>query len=447
MQAAFTITLPPKKRPTRYIVAWLGLYVCLSGSSLHAQQAMRPDTETEAKHRKNLQDYNPIEVLPRFGESHWCPWISNSPGTLFNNSDQHIIQSLVIYGNPQFQYSYVSGRDALGKRFSGEEFELRRFKLGFRIHFFQYFTSSISSDMREDSGSLDSDYNSFDYALYTSDIIFDAQDAFNWDSFEQFQFRLGYFRVPSNSSRAQSSNSMRAIERSSLANYSGPADSMGLLISSQRGAWSMDLGFFSSADISNAITSETSNQRGTFWLGHLGHHFGERKNFDSVRADLRILVNNDEAAGETFEQAWVASLSTTMRKEHWRLSADLIAGDNGTDTNPLREGGYWGVSILPSLWILEDRLEATFRYQFAQADSPQGFRISSHSIRRIANDVGAEILGGYGDQHHSAYVGLNYYICGDHTKAMVGVQWDDLKSGNVQVFEGLTTWVALRLYF
>lgn len=447
MQGRTTIKDSEKNKSCQHLIAWLVLCVSLCSSSLHAQQAMMPETETEAKHRKTLQDHTPIEVLPRFGESRWCPWISNSPGTLFNNSERRLIQSFVIYGNPQLQYSYVSGKDALGQRFSGEEFELRRFKLGFRIHFFQYFTSSISSDMREDSGSQDSDYNSFDYALYTSDIIFDAQDAFNWDSFEQFQFRLGYFRVPSNSSRAQSSNAMRAVERSSLANYSGPADSLGLLISSRRGSWDMNLGVFSSEDITNGVDNTSSRKPGTFWLAHLGHHFGERQHFDSVRADLRILINNNESSGETFEQAWVTSLSTTMRKKHWRLSADLIVGDNGTDANPLREGGYWGITILPSLWILEDRLEATFRYQFARADSPQGFRISSHSVRRIADDVGANILGGYGDEHHSAYAGLNYYICGDHTKAMVGVQWDDLQSGNIQVFEGLTTWVALRLYF
>jgi len=446
MQEHHPIIHTSTKQNIRAILVWLLCMCGLAFQKLPAQQHTVM-TETEAKHKKTLRDYNPIEVLPRFNQSRWCPWISNDPGTLFNNSDQRFVQSIVIYGNPQLQYSYVSGTDALGQRFSGEEFELRRFKLGVRIHFFQFFTASLSSDMRDDSGANDSEYNSFDYALRTSDIIFDAQDAFHWESYQQFQFRLGFFRVPSNASRAQSSNAMRAVERSSLANYSGPDDSVGILLSSQKGDWSMDLGFFSSKDINNGKRRKASDEQGTFWLAHLGHEFGERKNLDTVRGDLRILINNDEEAGETFEQAWVVSLSTTMRKERWRLSADLIVGDNGSDDNPLREGVYWGATILPSLWILEDRLEATFRYQFAQADNLQGFRISAHSIRRIADSANANILGGYGDQHHSAYIGLNYYFCGDHTKAMVGMQWDDLRSGNLQVFEGLTTWMALRLYF
>ena len=321
---------------------------------------------------------------------------------------------------------------------------MRRFELGVRVHFLDYFTASFSTDVEDDGESKDDEnYDSFDYTLYSSDVIFDAQDAFNWDCYDQFQLRLGYFKVPSNAGWTTSSNAMRGIERASLSNYSSPSDSIGAMISGRRNRWDFDLGVFSGDDIDNGFDSD----RGSFWLGHIGYMFGERQRVDRLRTDLRVLVNNDSEKSETFLQDWVVSWSTVMRRERWRLMADLIVGDNGDHHEPSQRGYYWGINIMPSVWIIEDRLEAAFRYQYAEAEKRNGFRISAHSVRRIADQEGANINDGYGDQHQSAYAGLNYYICGDNTKIMAGVQWDDLQTKNKQVFEGLTTWVAVRLYF
>jgi hypothetical protein len=423
-----------------FFLPLIGGIICLvmSGAA-HAQM-----TETEAKHEKSQKGFSDIEVLPRFGKGRWCNWIANEPGTLFDNSERRFFQSVVIYGNPQWQYSYVSGTDIHGDEFSGSEFELRRFTLGMRVHFLQHFTFTISSDMEDDSGpDEDSDYESLDYALYSSDIIFDAQDAFNWDCYDKFQIRFGYFKVPSNAGWATSSNSMRAIERAAISNYSSPSDSLGLLISALRNRWDLQLGLFSGDDINNGLTLD----QGSYWLGHVGYIFGKQERMDDIRADLRVLVNNDADESETFTQNWAVSLSTEMRKKHWRLMSELIVGENGDLDEPSERGRYWGINLTPSLWIIEDRLEAVFRYQYVQAQERNGFRLSSHSARRIADDVGADINGGYGDKNHSAYAGMNYYLCGDHTKAMVGVQWDKLTSKEVQVYEGFTTWVAFRLYF
>jgi len=104
--------------------------------------------------------------------------------------------------------------------------------------------------MEDDAGPDEySNYDSFDYALYSSDIIFDAQDAFNWDCYDKFQLRFGYFKVPSNAGWATSSNSMRAIERAAISNFSSPSDSLGILISALRNRWDMQLGVFSGDDI------------------------------------------------------------------------------------------------------------------------------------------------------------------------------------------------------
>lgn len=400
--------------------------------------------ETEIKHQRTLKDFSPIEILPKLGDGQWCGWIADEPGTLFDKPTNPAVQSVVIFGNPQWQYSHVSGTDSEGNDFSGDEFLLRRFKLGVRIHFLNYFTSSFASDVEDDGEPKEnSDYNSFDYALQSSDVIFDAKDAFNWDRYDQFQLRLGYFKVPSNAGWARSSNSMQSIERDSLTNYSSPSDSMGAMLSGRLDRWDFDLGLFSGNDINNGL----DNNSGSFWFARLGYMFGERQRLDSLRTDLRLLINNETKTNETFQQNWVVSWSTLMRQKHWRLMGDLIIGENGNYGDPTQQGSYWGLSLMPSIWLIEDRLEVVFRYQYAEAKESNGFRISSHSARRIADQEEANINDGYGDKHQSAYAGINYYICGDNTKIMAGLQWDDLQSSNEKIYEGLTTWVALRLYF
>lgn len=427
------------QKTTKSLAFWVGFLFFMGCSSVQAQI-----TETEAKHQKTLKDFSPIEVLPKFNTGRACNWISNEPGTLFDQSENPVMQSLVLYGNPHWQFAHVSGEDMLGNKFSGDEFLLRRFELGARVHFLKYFTASISTDVEDDGESKnDESYDSFDYALYTSDIIFDAQDAFNWDCYEQCQLRLGYFKVPTNAGWATSSNSMRSIERSSLSNYASPNDSLGAMISARRGRWDFDLGLFSADEIENGFDSG----HGSFWFAHVGFLFGDRQRVDSLRTDIRLLVNNDSENAETFQQEWVASWSTVMRRDRWRLMGDLIVGQNTDFDDPTRRGYYWGLNIIPSIWIIENQLEAVFRYQYAEAEKKNGFRISAHSVRRIADQENAHINNGYGDRHQSAYAGINYYICGDNCKIMTGVQWDDLRSKHKDIYRGLTTWAAFRFYF
>lgn len=426
---------------------WIHLFVLGGGlwcSSLLVGQSQELESATVAKQQKSLQDANPIEVEAKSSHGSWCQWISSEPGTFYDNQTGEFIQSMVLYGNPQWQYSYVHGTDANGEDFHDGESELRRFNLGIRVHLLQNFIFSMASDIADDGepGGA-SEYDSFDYTLHNLDMIFDAQSAFHWNDYKQLQLKVGYFKVPSNAGWTESSNSMRAIERSTLSNYASPSNAMGMLITGRRGSWDFDFGVFSGED----ITGGSSGGHGGLWLGHLGYLFRDVKRWDQAKANLRILVNSDAGKNEIFDQDWAISLSSTVRRKHWRMMTDVILAQNGDQGASERSGSYWGISVTPSVWILEDQLEAVFRYQYAHSERSEGFRISSHSARRAADAVGADINGGYGDEYQSFYMGLNYYLCGDHTKAMVGFQWDDLESEDRQVYQGLTTWVALRLYF
>ena len=106
--------------------------------------------------------------------------------------------------------------------------------------------------------------------------------------------------------------------------------------------------------------------------------------------------------------------------------------------------------FLPTRWIIENRLEAVFRYQYAHASSPEGIRLNSRYARNAGHPSQENIAAldnGRGDEHHSTYLGLNYYLCGDNSKFMAGVEWDDINSNGNDVYEGITYWLAYRMYF
>jgi hypothetical protein len=56
------------------------------------------------------------------------------------------------------------------------------------------------------------------------------------------------------------------------------------------------------------------------------------------------------------------------------------------------------------------------------------------------------VASGRGDEHHSVYGGLNYFLCGHNAKIMAGVEWETLQTMSGDV-DALTWWLAWRMYF
>ena len=98
---------------------------------------------------------------------------------------------------------------------------------------------------------------------------------------------------------------------------------------------------------------------------------------------------------------------------------------------------------MPSYWLVEDKWEAVARYSYQGSDEDNGIRTNSRYARR---DHGGDVNSGRGDEHHSIYGGLNYYLCGHKSKIMTGIEWEtlDTTSGDV---DASTLWLAYRTYF
>lgn len=397
-----------------------------------------------------------------------CTWLQKKPGTLYKNDDNPYVQRLQVFGRFQWQYAYVDGEGAHeggSRNFNYDTEEIRRLRLGAKIKFLNYFTAQASANFENDLSPLGGDRDIEYFDLYSATLDLDLQKAFDLKSFDKLEISTGKQKTSNSAEHYISSRYIKTVERSSLSNYVTAPSSTGISLHSAINDWDLKLGICS-GDLEKEFSKFDNDY---FYTLRAGYKFDDPNFADKARINLRLVVNGDEEKNAikntdsigSFNQKWVASLSTKSRWGKLELLTDLIYGDNGSDydidnkgrptTNPEREGDFWGIVVMPSYWLIEDRLETVFRYQYAAASEKEGFRISGR-YSRIAGNVSDfsgfnDMSNGRGDSHHSAYLGFNYYLCGNNAKVMVGVEYDDLDSGSQDVYEGISTWAAFRMYF
>ena len=160
---------------------------------------------------------------------------------------------------------------------------------------------------------------------------------------------------------------------------------------------------------------------------------------DTERGDDRMLTDVN----------WAASAWTVIAEGPWTWRANVVYGE-ADSTLAARDGRFWGFVGTAQYWLLEDRLEAVARYHYQGAENREGIRLYSRYARiagAAANEDIDLLAGGYGDQQHALYLGLNWLLCGHQLKLMAGVELEQLKSGSTEVYEGLTYWLGLRHFF
>jgi hypothetical protein len=135
----------------------------------------------------------------------------------------------------------------------------------------------------------------------------------------------------------------------------------------------------------------------------------------------------------------------------WGVIGDFIYGDNGGEDMTAtvnRRGDFWGVMVMPYYWIYQDKLQLVGQYQYGGAAEAAGIRINSRYGRAAGTGVApnANVNGGRGDQHHSLYTGLNYYICGHNAKIQAGIEYQTMDTP-IGDFDTLTYLIGFRTFF
>ncbi len=424
-----------KKNPA-LLVPWLFCLFAIApaaagGDAKSGTEA--PVPEKESKKKKN---------------GDWCEWLSGDPGLLYDvkKSENPWFQELHFTGRFHYQAAYVSGTDVRGNDFHETHDEYRRFRLGVEMQFLKYFHSDVSVNLVDDNRfrgggqDLDWGYSDFD----TLALTFDFADAFSGGWFDDIEFTYGRMKLPVGAEDHESSRRILTVERSAISDKLAGEQTRptGLMAELEKGDWDILLGLFSGEVHETSLAGWGAGK--VYYTSVAWQPSGEwRFLFDHIQ--------NDPSGGEdVLGYAWAVSLAGTYEADRWGMTANLIYGDNGGSdhgrANPLRQGDFHGLVVMPWYWLVEDRLQLVCRYQYQGSEEQEGVRSDSRYVRISHAPPSIDLDNGYGDSHHSFYLGLNYYLCGHNAKIMGGVSYEEMRARTDQ-WDAMSYLIAFRTYF
>ena len=350
----------------------------------------------------------------------WCNSLKTF-GKFYSNSDASFIQELKFFGRFQWQAASVDGDDYSGSSVSDDFTEIRRFRIGTQVKFLNHFKLKVNANL-EDGGPND---HSFGYhSLDEAKVTYSAGDILG---FEGVNITYGRHKFTFSQEAHNSSKKIKTIERSNIANYFyGSARPTGLTISGKKGGVKGTLGIFST----DTDTELAGWGEGIAYYANL--------QFKAAGGNVNIdLLYNDVSMGDVdaFGYEWGASAAYTRTIGSWDVMANILFGE--------RHDGdaVYGFVLMPSTFLIEDRLEFVARYQFAGSDD-DNLKLTSRYAKRAGGNIGDK-----GSENHTLYAGLNYYLCDHNAKFQVGVEYETMDQEDGDSADATTLWAAYRMYF
>lgn len=373
---------------------------------------------------------------------------------IIHDSEEAGLEQIKLFGMAQYQVGHVDGTDSAGNSFYDTHNEFRRIWLGADVKFLRGFlfksVLSVTQGKNAATGDQDIEFQHF-RNLYLSYDASKASSAFS--DYDRFEFGYGRRSLKLADEWQRSAFLFNPVERSPLSNKLWPTDEGG---SHPAGAWfrtaknknDFQIGLFSTTQDNEFPDWED----GTALYSQWEHDITEGSNFDQKKLILSAFSQDADLSDDQLARGneWGGSAILRLHKGPWEIHSTIGAGQNGGTTNPDRLGDFWGLSIMPMRWLVEDRLKFVSRYQLQSADAPEGIRLNSRYARSAAakGDADLSLTGGRGDKHNNLYFGLNYYFCGDRMKIVSGIEYDDIETtGGITVFKGWTISSAFRMYF
>lgn len=359
------------------------------------------------------------------GPGDWCDTLQDF-GELYDvkKKKNPYVQKVEIFGRYQQQWIYSDGTDR-GRDFSGYGQELRRFRVGASVEFFDRWKFQGRINLEEgDVNNTRLHHNDVDTLI----IRYESKDI---GFLDEPMFGYGLTKVDFGGEWYTSSRYIKTVERSNLATIFSPDRATGFFSAFEIEDFDVVCGIFSSRDRDYALADWDG---GEVYFASIRTKIGKGK----LRADY-MYVDATEEEDEIFGFNWAASLTYDKDIGDWELMVNGTYGRN-------EDGDIYGIVIMPSIYLIEDRLEAVFRYQWAHSTSLQlrPGNDNHTSIRAIAEADGLRIAPG--DDNHAFYAGLNYYFCEDNLKLMTGIEYETL-TGGITDTEATTLWGALRFSF
>jgi hypothetical protein len=367
----------------------------------------------------------------------WCSGFKNV-GKLYKNDDAPYIQSLKFFGRLQWQAARISGDDVNNDSFSDTLDEYRRVRFGAEVVFLNNFKLKGNINLIEDGVRSGMGRN---WGYKNWDVLTLSYKLTDIAGFDTLGFSYGRHKIAMGHESHMSSKEIKTVERSAISNKIYDNRYTGIKILAERGNWAGILGFLSLD--SNEALGGWSEHGDALYLSNR-YKICDDKNllvdfFYNLDAD-----SSDDEVGVGYE--WVASIAYETSISNWNLMVNLIYGDNGDEdyAGPNRDGNFYGLVIMPSTFLVEDKLEFVARYLYQGSDEEEGIRSNSRYFR--AGVLDHDVNSGRGDSHHSIYTGLNWYLCGQNSKIMIGAEYETLDTPKGDA-DATTLWTAYRMYF
>ncbi|MFK7851271.1 MAG: porin [Akkermansiaceae bacterium] len=376
----------------------------------------------------------------------FCEWLQNKPGILYKNTDNPFIQEVQIEGRLHYQYAHVQGEDLNGSDFHADYDDVRRFRVGLKAKFLQYFglkyQVNLVADRTPFTGDLKWGYQSIDEAYVSFNL---GKALGNNSTFDSLSLVYGRQKFLFGTEAHSSSNKLHTIERSALSNkIHGSYRPTGLTVKGKKDDWQFAASIYSSTR-DGLANEELNGWQDTYSI---------LLNF-AYQANDQLLIRSDFSYNDAdltedtiMGYEWAIGFGAEYDAGSWGLLADVVYGDNGDSSNtpaPALEGSFYAFQITPWMWLIKDKLELVGQYQYQGSDEGAGVRINSRYGRSFSSPIAA-IASGRGDSHHSLYGGLNYYVCGHNAKIQAGIEYQTLDAIGGDI-DTLTYLVALRTSF
>ena len=344
-------------------------------------------------------------------------------GKVYESAENPYIQEVEFFGRAQWQYGYTDGEGVEGDKFSGEYTELRRLRAGAQVKLFNKL--KVKGNFNLEQGGEGQHRLGLD-GLDTATVTYSAGDLFG---LEDVKVSYGRHKVTLSAESHDSSRKLKTVERSNIGNFfTSGKRATGLSVSAEKAETEFTVGVYS---------TEESDYFGSWDDGEAYYLGVEHGNWN---ADF--LYNDvDASAGEAiesdlFDYRWATSLAYEAEFGRWNI---LLNGVYGED---LLNQEVYGVVLMPSTFLIKNKLEAVVRYQYAASE---GDEISL--TKRYAGKAGDVLNGRKGSENHAVYTGLNYYLCGHRAKIQTGVEYEKLEREVGETADAVTFWAAFRMYF
>jgi hypothetical protein len=390
---------------------------------------------------------------PGCAEADLATWLASKPGTLHAAPDHPWLQEVTFHTRLHWQYAWVSGRSGGHDFWYESGGEVRRFYFGPTVRFLDLFTLKADANLVADDspggGDLKFGYDSM-FELYLSA---DLRRFIDSPAVDSFKLSYGRREQQLTEEHATSSRDILTVERSMLDAYILPGVPVP---SNPTGIWAeLKSGrhLFSGGILSTDHGSELSDwgDGRLYWLTWRCD-LTDLAGMEMAEVSLNFVANDtesDEQQGVGYDHA--ATAWARFGEGPWAIRGSLIYGENRSST-PGRGGAFGGIDLLPTWWLVPEKLQFAARAEYAVAAEAEGLRLASR-YARIAGEIDNEDLPalarGRGDRHASLYAGLNWFIVHPHLKLMTGIEWERMENSKTgtTAYDGITGWVAMRVHF